>query len=491
MPTDISTLCFDFNCLIYRCIRAPGMPAPPGLGADPYDIDIWEALLLKEVVKTVKEVWTIAGRPKNVYLAVDGVVPMAKIRQQRVRRFKSAWLRKLTGASNETGWDSNSITPGTAFMDKLTRELEGFVKEQGRGWQLSSIQEAGEGEHKLMRWLSNTTNPGTIIVYGLDADLMLLSMIYSETLKKNLWLLREKQEFGSHVNVGKEQEYSFMNIDELKLRVGVKGVHETVNYVCLMSLMGNDFLPHSLTHKLNDDGHDCVLQEFRSMKKTGRWIVADERVQLPVLLDVCKRWSVDESDRIVHMMKKKREQAVRGVGKGMDSSEGLPLEWNVESVFVSADGDLNESWRDEYWKFIHPSANRAELCSEYVYGLQWILDYYMGRPVNMWWMFSSWIPPLWSDLAKFLASGAKEAQAKEPSNLDPIQPAEQLAMVLPVDSWGLIRNPQLRHLPLLAPQMWPQSFEFLSVGRKWLWECEARIPVLTAERLREILKQAS
>ena len=481
------------------------MPPSPGLGADPHDIDFWETLLLKEVSRTVKEVWTVAGRPKNVYLAIDGVVPMAKIRQQRVRRFKSAWLRKFTGASNESGWDSNSITPGTAFMDKLTRELEGLVNEQGRGWKLSSVQEAGEGEHKLMRWLSTVNVPGTVVVYGLDADLILLSMIYSETLKKNLWLLREKQEFGAPTMTGKEQEYSFMNIEELKLRVGVKGDNEVINYVCLMSLMGNDFLPHSLTHKLNDDGHDCVVQEFRSMKKTGRWIVVADQVDRGVLLDVCKRWSVDESERFAHMIRKKREQAGRGVGKGMDPSEALPLEWNVEAVFLggaSGPSGLKDSWRDEYWNFIRPSADRERLCAEYVYGLQWIIDYYMGRPVNMWWMFSSWIPPLWSDLARYLADEKAEAQGAEPKApqpaeeqgpkaQEPIKPAEQLAMVLPVDSWGLIRDPKLRRLPLLAPQMWPQRFEFLSVGRKWLWECEARIPVLTAERLREILKETS
>ena len=484
---EAQVLCFDFNCLIYRCIRSPGMPSAPGLGADPYDIDIWEAVLLKEVLKTVKEVWTVAGRPKKVYLAVDGVVPMAKIRQQRVRRFKSAWLRRQSGS--DSGWDSNSITPGTAFMDKLTRELEGLVKEHGKGWELSSVHEQGEGEHKLMRWLCSGGEYSKIIIYGLDADLILLSMICSETLKKPVWLLREKQEFGSPgaETVQTEQEYSFMNIEELKIRVGVKGLDETINYVTLMSLMGNDFLPHSLTHKLNENGHECVMQEFRTMKKTGRFMVVDQRIQYEIVAEVCKRWSADEAELFLRMIEKKRDQARRGVLKGMDASEGLPLTWDAESVFFKG-GSLVEGWRDEYWKFIHPCADREKVCSEYLYGLQWILDYYLGRPVNMRWMFSAWIPPLWSDLGKFGQFGAGGGGS---SSTEPIKPAEQLAMVLPLDSWGLIRDPQLRKLPLLAPQMWPRDFEFLSIGRKWLWECEARIPVLTAERLREILKEAS
>ena len=451
-------LCFDFNCLIYRCIRAPGMPEPT--------VPNWEDYLLQEVKKTVKEVWVTAGKPGKVFIAVDGVVPMAKIRQQRVRRFKSAWLRK-------GGWDSNAITPGTEFMDKLTTVLEGLVKEFR--WQLSSVNEEGEGEHKIMEWLRGLPNTGTVAVYGLDADLILLSMLTG----KNIFLLREKQEFEKSY-ISDEQEYNFMNIQEFKTRLGIGEKEELLNYIGLMSLMGNDFLPHSLTHKLNDDGHDCVMSEFRLMKKTGRWLVKDGLMVPEVFLEICKRWSSDEDDRMIHMIRKKREQAIRGVGKGMDPSEGLPLGWDVEKALMNGNV-LKSEWRTEYWKWIHPYADKGRVCSEYVYGFQWILDYYAGKPVDKSWMFPAWIPPLWSDLTVMPLPLQKSPAIT-------IKPAEQLAMVLPLESWGLIRDPKLRSLPLLAPQLWPEKFSFFSAGRKWLWECESLIPVLTAERLREILK---
>jgi hypothetical protein len=60
-------------------------------------------------------------------------------------------------------------------------------------------------------------------------------------------------------------------------------------------------------------------------------------------------------------------------------------------------------------------------------------------------------------------------------------------MVLPLSSWGLIRDNKLKTLPSLLPQFWPLQFKFFSAGRKWLWECEALVPVLTAGRLRHIL----
>ncbi len=127
------------------------------------------------------------------------------------------------------------------------------------------------------------------------------------------------------------------------------------------------------------------------------------------------------------------------------------------------------------------------VCSEYIYGAQWILDYYSGKPVNTNWMFPAWVPPLWSDfgtVAGDIKAVPECSSVPEPAPL----PEEQLAMVLPLESWGLIRNKELRKLPALAPQYWPVEFSFFSAGRKWLWECEALVPPLTAGRLREILK---
>jgi hypothetical protein len=408
---------------------------------------------------------------------VDGVVPMAKIRQQRVRRFKSAWLRGSDG-----GWDTNSITPGTEFMDRLSVELKKILL---GGWTLSDVREPGEGEHKIMKWIQGRPDGESIIVYGLDADLILLSMIASAN--KKMTLMREKQEFGGGIAppaAGETQEYQFMNIDEFKKRVGCG--EDLMNYVALMSLMGNDFLPHSLTHKLNDDGHECVMAEFKRMKKSGELLVVDGLIQKKVLADICRRWGADEEERIMHTFQKKRKQAQRGVMKGMDESEGLPLEWNVEQEIMSGGGSgrLVEGWRDVYWGFIHPYADRGALCAEYLYGCQWILDYYVEKPVNTSWIFPSWIPPLWSDLARFLDEGGEAARPSV--GVEPT-PSEHLAMVLPLKSWGLVSK-EMRVLPVLAPQMWPKDFTFFSLGRRWLWECEARIPVLTAGRLRDILK---
>jgi 5'-3' exonuclease len=249
-----------------------------------------------------------------------------------------------------------------------------------------------------------------------------------------------------------------------------------------MSLMGNDFLPHSLTHKLSDDGHEFVMDCVKRDLATGQQLIIDGKVSLPTLKGVFERWALGQEDRLLHLIRKKREQAVRGVGKGMAEEEGLALKWDVEAAFLNG-SVLRDDWQHIYWTFLHKTYDIDYVCDQYIKGFQWIIDYYTGKPVNKSWIFPAWLPPLWSDLAKFL-EGCTSLEIDQ--SHDAIQPQEQLAMVLPLESWGLIRDPILRRLPALAPQMWPKGFGFVSVGRKWLWECEARIPVLTAERVRQI-----
>jgi 5'-3' exonuclease len=362
-----------------------------------------------------------------------------------------------------------------------------MLKGINKSWFVSGVDEEGEGEHKIMDWLRNQkTSKSNVVVYGLDADLILLSMLTGEKCGLDLFLLREVQEFGK-VREAAHQEYQYLNIREFQSRLGLVGYDATLNYIGYMSLMGNDFLPHSLTHKLSDDGHEFVMDCVKRDLASGQQLINDGKVSLTVLKGVFERWSVDQEERLMYLIRKKREQAVRGVGRGMAEEEGLALKWDVEAGFLDGSSKLKADWKHVYWTFLHNSYDIDYVCGEYIKGFQWIIDYYTGRPVNKTWIFPAWLPPLWSDLATFLE---KRPSLEVGNSLkSPIKEQEQLAMVLPLESWGLIRDSKLRRLPLAAPQMWPKAFGFVSVGRKWFWECEARIPVLTAERVRQICEQ--
>jgi len=130
---DVAWLFMDFNCLIYHCIASQ----PAYLDAERIQ---WEQGLIETVISYCKDVVKEVAPSEGVYIAIDGVVPMAKMRQQRLRRFKSVWEQKKVG--NVAKWNTNAITPGTLFMDKLCNELGVLCAE--RGWKFSSCLEPCE-----------------------------------------------------------------------------------------------------------------------------------------------------------------------------------------------------------------------------------------------------------------------------------------------------------------------------------------------------------
>jgi 5'-3' exonuclease len=123
---DIQWLFMDFNCLIYHCI-------------DDIDSENWETIFIDSIIKYCLKVIKEVNPKTGVFIAIDGVVPMAKMRQQRLRRFKSVWLSKNDKndkSSTSNKWDKNAITPGTLFMAKLKSSLETMTSKH-ENWILS------------------------------------------------------------------------------------------------------------------------------------------------------------------------------------------------------------------------------------------------------------------------------------------------------------------------------------------------------------------
>jgi 5'-3' exoribonuclease 1 len=466
-PATAATLFYDFNCLVYQCLRDKGL--------DPYDGTVeWEDKLLEVVCKYVLHVWTEAGKPPHVFIAVDGVVPMAKIRQQRQRRFKSVWLAEeeaRVGARTGLRWDTNAITPGTAFMDRLAIRLRGLCDKHG--WALSDSHEPGEGEQKIMARIRASPPPGRVFVYGLDGDLIILSLLHCSYLP--WFLMREAGEFG--MAGARPEEFVYLNIGELKKIISEKT--DITNYICAMSLMGNDFVPHSLSVKLRDGGHDILLAALLTV---GPLVGAGGRLQWSEFRKIWGAWGREEerwiADGFAHKYKMRAGPPKNDYDRAMIDVTNLPVVWGAEKEIWSESG-LKSSWKAGYsrWCF---DATPAAMCDEYMQGLQWIWDYYTGKVVDMTWYYPWFLPPLWCDLAgqKGDYSKVKSQQAV------PIAEQEQLAMVLPTKSWSLIRDERLVGVPAQAPAFWPDSFGFFSAGRRWFWECEALIPILSVRRLR-------
>jgi 5'-3' exonuclease len=473
-PSAAKHLYFDFNCLVYQCLRDKELP--------PFDgTDSWETTLLDSVCKYVRRVWSEAGSPADVFIAVDGVVPMAKIRQQRMRRFKSVWMaaeEERLGARSGARWDTNAITPGTAFMDRLAARLQELGARHG--WLVSDSHEPGEGEQKIMSRIRQAPPTGGVVVYGLDGDLIVLSLMAGARTAGSWHLMREAGEMGA---LGAAPEdFVFLDIKRLKQLVCDAHGVTVENYACAMSLLGNDFVPHSLSVKLRDGGHDILLNAI-----AGKQLVDVTTGQLcwPAFREIWMEWAKDEKEWIAtgfaHKYKMRPGAPKNDYDRRMLDVTNLPVTWGAEKEVWSVDG-LKPAWTAAHTRWCF-GASTSDMSRQYMQGLQWVWDYYTGREVDMTWYYPWFLSPLWSDL---VGAGAPCRLPTGGGARAPISETEQLAMVLPEKSWGLLRDPGLRQLPQKIPHFWPTKYPFFSVGRRWFWECEAMIPILTVRRLRSL-----
>jgi 5'-3' exonuclease len=491
----VKYLLFDFNCIVYNCLRT----------MRPYSSAAhvkWEEDLCVEVEKALLVLWETAGKPATVYIAVDGVVPMAKIKQQRMRRFKSVWwsAQELAYGVRESGvetWDKNAITPGTAFMERLGKALTAFCARRP-GWTVSTSEEPGEGEHKVMRWIRDggVREPGAVVIYGLDADLIVLSMLTSlywlDASKNPCFLMREKTEFGQIQKRFADTTFLYLCVEKLVeslcWKIGGSKREFLTNYVAVMSLLGNDFLPHSLTLKINQGGHEKLLTALRGLYgEGGRFVEEDGKLHWPSFQKLFQGLaSVERNSLEEFILKKKtiRHPAPRSETEAkMVDVQMLPVEWFVEKEFLTKNqAGLAKGWEQAYETHVP----RAEAVREWKYGAQWIVNYYLGKPVGLFWFYPWHLPPLWKWLAE--ADGEISSVFEGDSAAEPLRPSEQLALVLPMESWGLLRDRELQRLPLAYPHMWPVKFGFATMGKWWMWECEADIPILLPRQLRKLAR---
>lgn len=163
---------------------------------------------------------SIACPRRLLYLAIDGPAPRAKLNQQRLRRFNAAYDAQTKNMfpdyaeENEEKQDirynyeckaekldSNMITPGTPFMDRLSVAIRQWIAMTQQKPEYSNLtiifsdaQTPGEGEHKIMHYIraqrqTKGYDPNTShCIHGLDADLIMLALASHEP---NFYILRE------------------------------------------------------------------------------------------------------------------------------------------------------------------------------------------------------------------------------------------------------------------------------------------------------------
>ena len=459
----------------------------------------WESAFCNAIADYMSSVVAVANPTKGVYVSCDGVVCAAKRRQQRLRRFKGPWAsaqeaRILRKPVVET-WDQNALTPGSAFMALLGARLieEGNRIRGSKGLDVivSTTAEPGEGEHKLMRHM-RSIRPASCTIYGLDADLILLAMLLGVDTDTSVHLMREAQEFEKGHHGG--EEWRALDVNGLAATM-IPGLSKgrIRDFVACMTLLGNDFLPRSLTRTVRDDGIQSLLSTLASsVWSLNRSIVTESgQVRREGLLAVIGAWADSESADMRNACIEAAKVARRptGIADSPEETElrawnAQPAQWaSVTRLLSSSQKELRLGWNYLYDRW-HPGSP-----SDYIEGVAWVWDYYSGRPVDQAWYFESHLPPLWSSLRGYL-TGLKgdTLQAPRIDTPEPLPEWLHLLAVLPAESVLRLLPADKRRLMYDKPHFWPASWSLFDVGRTQMWECEPVLPMIPEPILRNYIK---
>ncbi|XP_072141299.1 5'-3' exoribonuclease 2 homolog [Dermacentor andersoni] len=138
---------------------------------------------MRDTFDYIDRVFKIVRPRKLLYMALDGVVPRARMNAERSKRFKGAEESEqratkehaLRSALEERGerlpperpdFDANCIMPGTGFMERVTKSLHFYIHQRlnwDDSWKdvqvaLSDSKVPGEGKQKIMDFIRTQEN---------------------------------------------------------------------------------------------------------------------------------------------------------------------------------------------------------------------------------------------------------------------------------------------------------------------------------------------
>lgn len=479
----------DLNCAIYGCVHKLQKRHP----YNPVTRDDWEMRLCHDVIEYITTITNFVKPSTTLHIAIDGVVHMAKMKQQRQRRFKSAFIRQLVESYDSTPkWDTNAITPGTAFMAKLSTAITTALPTFGELVPtviFSDSEEPGEGEHKIMNYIRNTAvDSGYHIVYGLDADLIMLSLLQVADGHR-VALVREAVEFGKiKYDADNRETLIFFDIMRLAEIIQADIAPPTAepgtlhDYVALCTMLGNDFVPHGLSLTIQDDGIERIMGVYKDAREfIGKPLVtADGTFDAEMLTQIFVELAAKEQEWLAKWRRSRQHVRPQFIPHGLSDTEKMLAElenWPISQMTTELGWKLDEP-AYYYAEFVHYD-DVNKLCDMYVESLVWVLNYYLGRNVNAAFYYPWHLPPLWASLAERPVTCEQLARcnARSLQHVEQITSAQQSAMVFPIASYHLV-SPAYHHVPREYPEYFPAEYGFYVIGKKFFWQCEPIIPLI-------------
>ena len=425
LPELISSVSLDLNGTIHEAWNAVFIKH----GKSEMDLRDFILEVFKELGVIILRIVNAMRPIESLLLCVDGVAPAAKMQQQRGRREKSSVINA------GSPYDRNAITPGTDLMVELDGFIRNFIIENKLllppNVVYSSHLVPGEGEHKIMQFFREgefvSQKTGNHIVYGLDADLIMLSLL---SPVKNIYLSREKINEVISINSVRESLIEYT------------GKSSAVDdFVIMMFLIGNDFLPHSPAFESMRDAIDKLLEIYSQDDFSFVNGKSIDWFSFGKFLNIISK---DEPKFLSQLSTIKTEFPSRffkeSVDRGVFYYEKFRNVWYWNEFSNKGDkSKIEKILKIKLYQQIKQE-QVEKMCVNYMKTMEWVYLYYRQgtRAINQGWLYPNYHTPLLMDLNEIIQRQPSTKGFEAYPGMITFNALQQLVAVIPLKSINVI-----------------------------------------------------
>jgi 5'-3' exonuclease len=502
---QVNNLYLDCNSIIYDAVHNIDFTK-----LVESDIDT----IIRVVLNKIDEYIIELSPDNNIFIAFDGVAPVAKLEQQRSRRYKSLYqnsiLKSIFKGGKPDPWNTTAITPGTVFMQRLNEKIRNKYKNPSdynvKQIILSPSDICGEGEHKLFEYIRTFPeahkNVNTVI-YGLDADLIMLSINHLP-ISNNIYLFRETPHFIKSINSELEPNESYVidipelaKIITLDMNNGEKLTTEqqknrVYDYIFLCFFLGNDFMPHFPSVNIRTGGVDKMLNAYKAtIGGTNDNLTNGKKIFWKNVRKLVQHLADIEEDNIKMETKNRDRRSKHHIPdftpeEKYSKFESTPTYERTIEQFINP---YKPNWQLRYYKTLFDieidETRRKQICINYLEGLEWTMKYYTSGCSDWRWCYKYDYPPLFCDLIHYIPFFETEfIENKKPA---PVTELVQLCYVLPRQSLILLPEKLYNNLITKRLDWYKSDCEFVWAYCRYFWESHVQLPHIDINELEEFV----
>ena len=439
----VDNLYLDCNSIIYDAYSK--------MTFDPKSITMTETIgltIIRQVIEKIEYYISIVKPQKTVIVAFDGVAPVAKLEQQRQRRYKSGYQndvsRQIFKKTVADAWNTAAITPGTIFMSELNTMTKSHFdkvnKDNSLNILVSGSNEAGEGEHKLFDFIRKHPEKHafeTTVIYGLDADLIMLSINHLP-ISPNIYLFRETPHFIQSIdkslepeanyfldipeltaaiigymdnegNEGNEGNEDLEGLDDLDKSLKKPSYNKVYDYIFICFFLGNDFLPHFPALNIRTGGINKMLNAYRATIKSDEFLTDGKTINWSNVRKLVTFLAKQEEQYIIteHKARDRGENNTRHFSRNANKTTLQEDEFKKFETCPTAERDLEKYinpfrplWQQRYYRGLLGIKSdttgelKKDIAVNYLQGLEWTMKYYTTGCADWRWQYKYSYPPL-------------------------------------------------------------------------------------------------